>query len=208
MFLALHYVWYNRYCEQGDGAPADVHPSSIVKLGATKVNFNQRIPYPSKDMSQNPEEYDLLKGILSPFSHYLDSQLQRLLPEEYTTLSHYADTLPLHSVAPAYPFTGFVLNFCVSTSAHRDPGDQSVCAVMPFGDFTGGQLCLYEAGLVFDMQPGDIIIFPSAKITHFNLHFDGTRGSFVFQTDRKFEDWITKRNGWPHIVEHSEHIEL
>ncbi len=97
---------------------------------------------------------------------------------------------------PAFPFTGFVLNLCACTTGHRDKGDLQLCVVIPFGDWEGGELCLYEPHLVFKARPGDLIIFPSSEITHFNLHMTGKRGSVVLQTDKALIDWSKKRNCW------------
>jgi len=51
---------------------------------------------------------------------------------------------------------------------------------------------------VLGMQSGDVIIFKSAKISHFNLHYIGKRASLVFHTDRAARSWAKDRNGWDH----------
>lgn len=101
--------------------------------------------------------------------------------------------------SPAYSFGGFVVNFCVATDGHCDIGDLLLCVVIPFGNFEGGELCLYELGLVIDLAPLTAFIFPSSDVTHFNLHFQGTRGSLVLHSDRQGKTWIVDRNGWSHI---------
>ncbi|KAJ7611356.1 hypothetical protein DFH06DRAFT_936101, partial [Mycena polygramma] len=67
-------------------------------------------------------------------------------PKEYEGLHIYADVLPMNASSPAYPFGGFVLNLRASTWGHRDEGDKTLCVVIPFGRYVGGQLCLYELG--------------------------------------------------------------
>jgi len=67
---------------------------------------------------------------------------------------------------------------------------------MPFGEWKGGELCLFEPRLVFKLEPGDILVFPSSKITHFNLHMEGIRCSLVLQTDKELVRWTEERNGW------------
>lgn len=62
-----------------------------------------------------------------------------------------------------------------ATTQHKDHSNstQLPCVVMPVEntDPSGsGQLVLEELGLIFAMNPGDIIIFPSALLTHWNLH--------------------------------------
>lgn len=96
--------------------------------------------------------------------------------------------LPLLQVPLGMPFAGFALNLNVATQAHRDRRDACVCVVIPFGNFKGGQLCLYEPGLVFDLQLGNAIVFESRKITHFNLGFEGVRHSLVLHTDDSLRD--------------------
>lgn len=108
----------------------------------------------------------------------------------------YADILPGKQSSPAYPFGGFVININICTRAHRDMKDRSWCAVLPMGDFKGGELCFFEPGLVLELHPGDLLIFPSRYITHFNLHFTGKRVSLDLHSDRDAEQWIKDRNGW------------
>jgi hypothetical protein len=111
------------------------------------------------------------------------------------------DVLPLNEAPTAYPFPGFVLNIQVMTDGHLDSGDNTICVVVPFGDWKGGELVLYELGLVLDMSPGDILVFPSDKITHFNLNFRGIRCSVVMHSDAHGKTWVENRNGWDsHIV--------
>lgn len=84
-----------------------------------------------------------------------------------------AELLPGHNVPAFWPFQSLVLNINAITKAHRDEKDCQLCLVIPIGDFVGGELCLLEMGLVLDVKPGDIVIFPSSEVTHFNLHFQG-----------------------------------
>jgi hypothetical protein len=97
-----------------------------------------------------------------------------------------------------YPFGSIVINFGVSTDCHRDPLDaEGICVVIPFTrNCEGGGLCLYEACLVFDLQSSDVLIFPSALLTHVNLHIDGLRASFVLHADKHRKTWVDSRNNW------------
>ncbi|KAJ7643262.1 hypothetical protein B0H17DRAFT_959768, partial [Mycena rosella] len=126
------------------------------------------------------------------------------LPEDYDELSIYVEALPLDAASPYYPFGGFVINISACKWAHRDKGDKRLCLVVPFGSFTGGQLCLYETGFSFDLQLGDVLIFPSCDLTHFNLHFSGQRGTLVLHSDRQGDSWIRDYHGWSSFfVRHS-----
>ncbi len=118
------------------------------------------------------------------------------MPEEYERLESITiDILPGYEVLPGQPFGGFALNINVATFSHRDVKDISICVIIPFGEYEGGELCLHEPGLVIDLRPGDMVAFYSREITHFNLHFKGGRHSLVFHTDRELKTWKTVRNG-------------
>ncbi len=115
----------------------------------------------------------------------------------------FVDHLPLNDKSAAYPFSGFVINVGVSTNGHRDGFDKLACAVILFGDWKAGELCLYEAGYVWRLKPWDVLIFPSGCITHFNLHMTGLRGSLVLHSDNRGDSWASgeddsafEYNGW------------
>lgn len=98
--------------------------------------------------------------------------------------------------SPAYPFTGYVVNLNVVTDAHRDFKDKTICIVLALGQFQGGQLVLYEPGLVVDLRSGDWVAFPSGDTTHFNLHYKGKRASIVLHSDKEGDQWVKTRRGW------------
>lgn len=107
------------------------------------------------------------------------------------------DILPLGDGSVLYPFTGFALNFNVSTLAHRDMKDKQICIVFQFsGELEGGELCLYEPGLCVRLRNGDGIIFRSREISHFNMDYVGERASMVFHSDQQMDCWVKDRNGW------------
>jgi hypothetical protein len=127
--------------------------------------------------------------------------MQQELPEEYQEIEVYCRSLSFGDLPASHPFAGVVVNFCVSCNGHRDWIDKLLCVVIPFGDWEGGELVLYELGLVIKLKPGDILIFPSCHITHFNLHFSGLRGSLVLHSDIQGDKWVKNLNGWSkHIV--------
>ncbi|KAJ7506098.1 hypothetical protein B0H11DRAFT_1904009 [Mycena galericulata] len=63
-YLAWHCSMYARYGEKGLGAPKDVHPHFIRKKGKARVNHGQRVPRPSKEMQDRPEEAELLSELI------------------------------------------------------------------------------------------------------------------------------------------------
>ncbi|KAJ7883087.1 hypothetical protein B0H13DRAFT_2344360 [Mycena leptocephala] len=195
-FLAWHCNVWNRYGEKGDDAPKGVHPEFVRKANTSKGNHSQRYPYVSKEVEENPEEAELLTEMIHLITIIVEYHLKKILPEEYEVIKVFVNQLPLNERSLAYPFGGFVINIGVATKAHRDRFDKIFCVVIPFGKWTGGELCLYEPGFVFRLKPWDILIFPSCDITHFNLDFQGVRLSLVLHSDKYGDRWVRNRNGW------------
>ena len=126
--------------------------------------------------------------------------MKELLPDSYEILSYLIEALPNCDTSPVHLVSGFVLNVNVSTHIHRDWGDEDICLVLVLSDCVGGELCLLEPGVVLKLNTGDIVIFKSADISHFNLHYTGKRASLVFHTDKAARSWAKDRNGWNHNV--------
>ncbi|KAJ7796414.1 hypothetical protein B0H13DRAFT_1447799, partial [Mycena leptocephala] len=149
---------------KGDDAPKGVHPEFVRKVNTSKGNCSQRYPYVSKEVEENPEEAELLTEMihlitiiveyhvstifLSRLTGLITLSAQKILPEEYEVIKVFVNQLPLNERSLAYPFGGFVINIGVATKAHRDRFDKIFCVIIPFGKWTGGELCLYEPGFV------------------------------------------------------------
>jgi hypothetical protein len=106
--------------------------------------------------------------------------METYLQEEFEMLMEVASVLPGNCTSPVTPFISLVININVSTKAHRDSLDRRLCLVIPIGHFEGGALCLLENGLVLELRSGDIALFGSSEVTHFNLDYCGTRAFLVF----------------------------
>ncbi|QRV96097.1 DEAD-box ATP-dependent RNA helicase 42 [Ceratobasidium sp. AG-Ba] len=106
------------------------------------------------------------------------------------------------------PFCMTVLNLQPSTKGHRDTSDMvnSICLVLALGDFSGGQLCLFEPGLVLDLPHGTCAAIRSKRDTHFNLDFQGQRYSFVFTSDQVLRRWDKWRNHWEELQPEAPYI--
>lgn len=138
---------------------------------------------------------------MQPICPIFRDLLLKHLPSVYTRLSTFCDLLPLNYTPQTYPFPGLVANVQVATDAHLDDSDDTICIVMPWGSYEGGQLVLEGAGIVLDLPPGAVVIFPSWLLVHYNLHFTGFRGSIVLHCDKQGRCWVEDRNGWcDHIV--------
>lgn len=228
-FDSIRFDLYNRFAEkaciypvhsfnltistlQGHGAPTNIHPYYLYRDGSdhkpVKVNHSQRIPHVSETIKSQPAEYEALVESLKDICEYVNSVFSKHLPEEYSSISILLEQLPLDDRPPTYPFGGFVLNIQVCTEGHRDEFDDTLCLIIPFGEYEGGELVLWEPGLVCDLKEGDLILFPSSKITHFNLHFKGFRGSVVMHSDKELRSWEDK-NGWDkHMAKSEDFVRL
>jgi hypothetical protein len=122
--------------------------------------------------------------------------MKEFLPEEYEVLVELGQNLPGGEHSPVAPFLSLVLNLNVTTEGHRDRFDKDLCLVLPLGKFTGGALVMFEQGLVLEIGCGDFAIFRFSETTHFNMHYEGRRASFVLHTDKGFDKWKEGRNGW------------
>ncbi|KAF8176640.1 hypothetical protein K438DRAFT_1607254 [Mycena galopus ATCC 62051] len=195
-YCSTHKVWYNRFYEDGSGAPKDVHPNHVHKEGVSRVNYHQHSPHTSAELRENPLESALLAEFLNCIVVFVEMHLKKLHPKEHYEISIFANRLPLNERSPAHPFAGFVINVGSATWGHRNAGDKLFCPVIPLGEFEGAELGLYEPGLLIRPRPWDVIIFPSCDITHFNTHVKGTRISIVLNTDKAGDHWVKGQNGW------------
>lgn len=182
-------------------AIVDIHPYFVYWSGKERINHSQRATYLADAIKNHPTQFDSITQTLEAISTIIQHVLAKHLPDDYDQLRVFCELLPLNHLPATYPFPGFVLNLQVCTQAHVDSNDDRICVVIPFGAFRGGELVLHEMGLVIELQEGDIVIFPSSKLTHFNLHFTGVRGSVVMHSDKEVKSWIKDRNGWDkHMV--------
>ncbi|KAG2337011.1 hypothetical protein BDR05DRAFT_895889, partial [Suillus weaverae] len=180
----------------GDGAPADIHPDLLRKTGKSHINFAQRIPYASSTIQSNTEQHFILTEIIWDVCNLVAQAIEKYLLDQYSQLNFVCSLLPMGENPVTAPFTGMVLNIQCATIGHWDAEDVLICVVLLFGHFQNGQFVQYETGLILDVLPGDFFIFPSSKITHFNLHFSGFRGSLVLHSDARTDSWVNHRNGW------------
>ena len=100
------------------------------------------------------------------------------------------------------------MNINFRTRAHKDVQDFGLCIAMPFGEWEGGDLVLYELGLVLDLRQGSLCVFKSSIVTHFNLDFTGKRFAIILHTDDKiataeqcYEQWANNANFIPSRAE-------
>lgn len=191
-----------------------MEPAAHKRPGTKKHVFtSQCTPYMSSEVQTYMKEYRLIEDCFEPIFEWMEqtvshysiifsvsnflSKIRAVLPEDCDLISQFAQTLTAGGTSMVYPFTGFVINFNVSTNLHRDWNDLSYCMVMVVTDgCEGGDLCFEEAGVRLELQHGDVVIFRSNELSHFNLNFKGKRASLVFHTDKDGEQWAKGRNNW------------
>ena len=74
-------------------------------------------------------------------------------------------------------FAMVALNLDLKTLAHRDKSDcfDGMAVIIPFGNWSGGNLRLHELGLEVQSRPSDLTFFDSHNITHSVSDIIGTR---------------------------------
>lgn len=99
---------------------------------------------------------------------------------------------PLWGIWPSVAFN----HHRAATKHHRDssnpPGFPCGILLAELADPSkGGELVLEELKLILELHPGDIVIFPSALITHWNLplHADQIRSSIAVWASGMVQMW-------------------
>ncbi|KAF9552916.1 hypothetical protein CPC08DRAFT_646289 [Agrocybe pediades] len=198
-FEAHHYVWYNRYSTNGKDAPKDIDPAACQKEESSRRNNTcQNNPRTSGEKQGNLPILVQVKKAFDDVFEWIAKTLKKVLPKEYEIISQFADILPAGAISTVYPFSGFVVNFNVTTRIHQNMHNKILCVVLVISDdgCKGGDLCLLEPRIRLQMKSSDVIIFLSTKLSHFNMHYKGQRASFVFQTDAQGDQWVVDRDGW------------
>jgi len=83
------------------------------------------------------------------------------------------------------------------TNRHRDASEAQYgySGLISCGDYRRGGLILWELEIVIETEPGDVIIFPDAVITHSNEKARGIRSSVVcFTQENVYNYWNRRYN--------------
>ena len=85
------------------------------------------------------------------------------------------------------------------TEIHRDVKESQYgySCIVSCGDFTGGDLILYDLEYTVEMKPGDLLLFPDSLIHHSNEPAIGTRKSVVCFTQENVYDYWHREYGIP-----------
>jgi hypothetical protein len=83
------------------------------------------------------------------------------------------------------------------TNKHRDASEAQYgySGLISCGNYCGGGLILWELEMVLETEPGDVVIFADAVITHSNERAKGPRSSVVcFTQENVYSYWNRKYN--------------
>ncbi len=75
---------------------------------------------------------------------------------------------------------------------HRNMRDYGLTCLVPFGNFSGGNLVLMQLGLKVILQPGDVFFFRSSLIAHQVETVEGTRSVLNLFTYANVFAWADK----------------
>ena len=64
----------------------------------------------------------------------------------------------------------------------------------------GGDICFLESGIRLRLLCGDMVVFSSARIRHYNMPFQGEHASLVVHSDSFGDNWVKNRNNSDHNV--------
>ncbi|KAF9529451.1 hypothetical protein CPB83DRAFT_893541 [Crepidotus variabilis] len=175
---SVHVSRYNRFALRGDGSFSREDPVLLQRKDKKKyVNTSQYIPRSCHEMNENVHAAEILNTLFEPVHRWMVRAISVLLPEHTAILQTVIDILPGGDTSDFYPFTSCVVN-------------------LNSDDTVGGELCMVEPGIVLALRNGDMVVFASGLVSHYNTHYRGQRASMVFQTDQDFDAWVRNRNGW------------
>jgi hypothetical protein len=131
-------------------------------------------------------------------AHTLSASLMTWFPTVAVHLAHKHDEIRKmmptqskypHLVGSPFTTTTFNLGPKTVTQPHKDSGNllYGLCVIFVAGDHQadrGGHLVLKEPRMVMELEAGDMVILPSALVTHWNTELTGdtVRRSIVFWT--------------------------
>ncbi|KAJ3096379.1 hypothetical protein HDU96_000785 [Phlyctochytrium bullatum] len=102
---------------------------------------------------------------------------------------------PFGLSVPGSVFGGMAINHDIASTLHKDSDDlpHGICAVIPVGNFRGGQLRLIEAAAEIKLRAAEPAFFRSNMLTHGNEMANGIRGSIILFTDAGMYRWLVPR---------------
>ena len=146
---------------------------------------------------EHQKEIDELLDLCQPVFREMTAILGGLAPRVFKEFTQYP--LPNDARRPCGAWSACAVNNGGNdpdeTKVHRDVKESryGYSAVFACGDYTGGDIILYQLRCKIEMQPGDILLFPDSLIHHNNERAEGSRESIVaFTQDNMNDYWVRK----------------
>lgn len=164
-----------------------------IRHYALWADYSKKIYYNKHFIHDKPFSEQWLQQN-TPLFEYLGSQLRFIFPEGYKKLTnfHYPNTLkPLCPPWAAAAINQHMIP-CSPLLHHQDWRDIKTApnAVIPYGNYTGGDLVLWQCQCVLELLPGDALFFMGSLITHGNKDIQsGIRNSINLFTHKSNVDW-------------------
>ena len=213
----------------------DARPSALKGSILIHRRFAARMDNKTHDIKLGPgpaETYQTKKGIqallefaakLSPLTQLVETIYSAFLPDEYAKYKKVFDFLqandalpdPTNSAFGVWTSRSLVLDALSNT--HRDLEDvcRGWCALVPCGDFRGGNACFPSLGAKLEMPVGKfylqakslplmlasnavigaVVFMKSFALEHYIGAFTGTRYSVVHFTHQSVNDFYTRETG-------------
>ncbi|KAJ7586945.1 hypothetical protein C8J56DRAFT_1051242 [Mycena floridula] len=161
-------------CKSGHKNHPDIHPFFNPTIGPKKELCSiQSVPCQSNLIWEDLEGAKVRDNIFPIVFQVIQQAISSGLLSESDELEFFVQELPFDTSPGATPFIGYIINLNV----------------------TRGQIVFYQLDIFANLNPLDIVIFPSNHITHFNLCHKHKHGSVVTSTDKGFDAWVKDENG-------------
>ncbi|RPB01471.1 hypothetical protein L873DRAFT_1842436 [Choiromyces venosus 120613-1] len=141
-------------------------------------------------------------SILKPLSTLLEGVFQVTCPETFHIYKSVFNSLPkndanrgIKDCLGIWTLRGIVLD--AFTDVHVDLKDvcKGFCAIVPLGNFTGGNFCLPSLGISIPMVAGEVIFLKFHLIPHYVGQWTGHRFSLVHYTHQVVFDYVQEKRG-------------
>ncbi|QRV90747.1 DEAD-box ATP-dependent RNA helicase 42 [Ceratobasidium sp. AG-Ba] len=202
VYPGFHYGAWGKMAKSGKIAPKNLHPRLFIGESSQPAPYLDRAVRVLADcfnkshfMHCPHDQFNrAIESILPVAIEKLRREVPSLLDKHQGLFDSLSPSMTLR--LGSSPFCMTVLNVQPATRAHRDSSDEldSICLILPLGDYEGGDLCLYEPRLRIELPPGAFCAIRSKRNLHFNLHFKGQRFSYVFTSDAGLRRWEERRN--------------
>ncbi|SCV67381.1 BQ2448_6027 [Microbotryum intermedium] len=152
----------------------------------------QKAPYLIKAARDLGPVGGAVVAALHPVISYLEHSLKATSPKAHATLET-AQSLARTTIDTVTGFqTNIAINWETVMGVHIDPDvTNAVCSLFVGGSFDGedfsrGELCFHELGLIVECGDGLAVHFQSARLVHSTFPFSGSRYSVVLFTSQEF----------------------